>query len=544
MRFGWLVVLLLVLLVPLKAQSLPSYETDACPYFILSEAETEGETIECGWLNVPEDHTNAASDISITLLVTIIHSTSSDPQPDPVIYLEGGPGGSATSAYASFFNSGLRAERDIILIEQRGTGFSVPSLNCWETTWETESAEDPMKQCLDRLEADGVNVAMYTSAQNAADVAALIEALGYDEVNLWGISYGTRLALTVMRDHPEHIRSVIIDSVYPPQAAGWDENGSNGALAFQTLFKGCAADAACNAAYPDLEQTFYDAVVALDADPLPLLDEYDTDIGDLTGAGLIDDVFLNLYSTDVIPYLPARIDAAARRDAYGYYHIGYDVGVPEMDELEEGWDITTLSDEDYLHAWTQYLGFATPEETQDYLNGLDDEAYEAEQIAFEDFAYDSEGVLMDDTAEGMFNSVECYEEIPFNSLDKAEALLQPYNAVLHDGLLSDFQEQVASCVIWGVPPATAFETQAVVSEIPTLVLSGEYDPITPSSWGKQAADALPNSYHFIFPGMGHGVVDSAPCPTRMAQAFLAAPTAKPDAACIAEMSPPQFYTGE
>jgi len=120
-----------------------------------------------------------------------------------------------------------------------------------------ESMMDARQACYDRLTDDGINLSMYNSAQNAADVAALRTALDYEEVNLFGISYGTRLGLTIMRDHPEGIRSVILDSVYPPQVNGYEQGAYVFYRALRRVFNDCATDAACDAAYPDLEQVFY-----------------------------------------------------------------------------------------------------------------------------------------------------------------------------------------------------------------------------------------------------------------------------------------------
>ena len=108
----------------------------------------------------------------------------------------------------------------------------------------------------------------YSSAENAADLAALREALGYDQWNLYGISYGTRLALTVMRDNPIGIRSVILDSSYPLQADLFETSLSNTDRSFSLLFSDCESDPDCNTSFPELETMFYDLVTQLDTSPV------------------------------------------------------------------------------------------------------------------------------------------------------------------------------------------------------------------------------------------------------------------------------------
>ncbi len=136
-------------------------------------------------------------------------------------------------------------------------------------------------------------------------------ALGYAEWNLYGVSYGTRLAQTVMRDFPEGVRSVILDSVYPPQVDGYAEMAVNAERAFNLLFDRCSADSKCNAAYPELKTVFYDTVAQLDANPTTLTlvrpktgQAYEAVIN---GDHLITIIFSLLYQTDALPYLPNLI---------------------------------------------------------------------------------------------------------------------------------------------------------------------------------------------------------------------------------------------
>ncbi|MCA9904902.1 MAG: alpha/beta fold hydrolase, partial [Anaerolineae bacterium] len=203
--------LTVLLAAPVLAQDeLPYVELTDC-WMDLPDGLVEGDDVDCGLLFVPEDRTDPDS-ATIELAVAILYASEDDVQPDPIIYLAGGPGGNAVDELEAWVDIPYIQDRDLILLDQRGTGYSFPSLNCPEIE---ESEDDATQACRDRLVADGVNLQAYNSAENAADVADLRVALGYDEWNLYGISYGTRLAQTIVRDYPQGIRSVILDSAYP-----------------------------------------------------------------------------------------------------------------------------------------------------------------------------------------------------------------------------------------------------------------------------------------------------------------------------------------
>ena len=171
---------------------------------------------------------------------------------------------------------------DLVFFDQRGTGYSEPSLACPEFIDLTLDILDDdlslaqgnqrqleaLAACGDRLLQEGIDLTAYNSAENAADVADLRLVLGYEEWNLYGVSYGTRLAQTIVRDHPEGIRSIILDSAYPLAANIQLETAVNADRAFALFFAGCAADPACAVAYPDLEQVFAELVVQLNESPL------------------------------------------------------------------------------------------------------------------------------------------------------------------------------------------------------------------------------------------------------------------------------------
>ena len=457
----------------------PRFEKETCWFKEPASAE-----VECGFLIVPEDHAKPDGP-TIKLAVARFRSDSGSPEPDPIVYLEGGPGGSPLRGFIPQFDvyfGGLLKKRDLILFDQRGTGYSQPALDCPEsiqatmdmlpknlTTAQSEELGDKaLLACRERLVKAGVNLAVFNSAQNAADIASLIKALNLQQINLYGISYGTRLALTAMRDVPQGIRSVVIDSVFPPQVDLISEMPANGARSFETLFSACAADQTCNTAFPDLKQEFFKLVDRLTQQPITMtltLNSGEQKEALMNGDGLIGLVFQALHITPIIPSIP---------------HMIFDI-----------------RDGNYALA-----------------AGL-------------------QGALLaelDKISSGMLFSVQCSEEIAFDHSADLEAALQKYpqySALANRG-------QYAFCSAWGVPTADPKENQPVSSNIPTLIFSGGFDPITPPAWAELTASTLSQSYYFNLPRGGHGASLSEDCPRKILLAFLDNPATKPDAACINE----------
>ncbi len=473
-----------LMVAPVLAQdTLPRVEPASC-WMDMPDGMVEGENVECGYLIVPEDRSDASSP-TIELAYAVLHAPADVVQPDPLIYLAGGPGGNAVGDLDGWLDIPYLDDRDLILFDQRGTGFSMPSLNCPEAE---ENAEDATQACHDRLISEGVNLQAYNSLENAADVADLRVALGYDEWNLFGISYGTRLALTVMRDHPEGVRSVVIDSVYPPEVSSWEEYGQNTVDVFNKLFAGCAADSECDSAYPNLEQDFNNTVEQLNLEPAQYTGT-DSASGEsidreMSGDEFIDRVFQLLYSSASIPYLPSVITEVAN----GNY--------AALDDLESG---------------------ATLE--SGYRQAPDEDVSDSE---------------------GMNLSVECQEEVAFLDQDVALDNVPDAGTPLHNNSILSIQSTFNDCQIWNVEAADQIESQPVVSDIPTLVAAGEFDPITPAKWAESAASHLSNSFYYLFPGGGHGVIDLNECSQGIMQDFLNDPTQEPDSSCIADIGEPQW----
>lgn len=477
--------------------SVPRFEPSACEFDLIA-GQIDGETVECGYLVVPEDRSQPDGQ-TIRLAVAIYKSTSDNPGA-PFVRLDGGPGGHSVGNYGPFldqFNSTvpLLEMGDLIMIDQRGVGLSEPSLACTEETdltielfdelvssdLETDMYQQAMQACRDRLVQSGVNLDAYNSLENAADIHDLWTTLGYEEINLYGVSYGTRLALEIMRDYPEGLRSVILDSTYPPQADLYVDIGSSAQRSLDVLFTDCANHDNCNATYPTLEADFYALIDHLNAAPVEL-DLVDLFNGDsyqfiMTGDAFFELVFSSLYATSVLIYLPIMIEDAFNGD----------------------------------FAITELLASAI----------------------FLDFSLDF----------GTYLSVQCFEEVHFQTASEVSVASDDLPAAINYFAVGDQPDIFALCNIWDVATSNDLEEMPVVSDIPTLVLSGRYDPITPPRYGQMAAETLSSSYFFEYPGMGHGVFDDHPCSLNISMQFLEDPTTEPDSGCIAaDMHTPDFVT--
>lgn len=471
----------------------PRFEPARCAF-----TEPPGHSPDCGYLIVPQDRANPDGP-EVRLHVAVFPSVTESPAPDPVVYLEGGPGGEPLETLSLVFEDRFAPfldDRDLVVFDQRGTGYSEPSLACapyrdltFDLLDEALPPEESLareyevlSQCRDQFLADGVDLSHYNSAASAADLADLRVALGFDEWNLYGISYGTRLALTALRDHPDGIRSVILDSTYPPEIDGVANIPANADRAFDTFFAGCASDAECSAAYPDLSNRFFQLLDATDRQPITV-EVFDVFTGDryqavLTGADLLGVVFQSLYDDTLIPTIPQLI--------------------------------TQIEQEDY----------------RDLANLVSV------------FIANGEFVSV-----GMHASVQCHEEIPFSDPAAAVAAAEayPYMGRIIEGSITQSPMAGDFCDMWGTRPAAPIENEPVVSDVPTLVLAGEYDPITPPADGEAVAARLTEATFIEFPGLGHAVSAAGDCPLSITLAFLDAPRDSLDTGCITAMMGPDFH---
>lgn len=220
----------------------PIFEASECSYSVPPEAN-----VNCGFLTVPESRDDPEGP-SVRLHVSIFESPSPRPNPDPIFILNGGPGASSLPVFALMLSpvgDRLREHRQLIYVDQRGTNFSEPALYCTEplsidtsTGYAGYIAADVarMRSCHENLRSGDARLSSYNTRENAADIEDLRIALGYDHINLFGASYGTRLAMTFMRQYPDPVRSVVLDSVLPPNINPFHEGTASVRSALDALF--------------------------------------------------------------------------------------------------------------------------------------------------------------------------------------------------------------------------------------------------------------------------------------------------------------------
>ena len=479
-RLGCLIVLMLLMFARLSAaaQSTPAFEYTDCPFDLHLT-----HTIDCGYLTVPENYEQPQAR-PIRLAVAILRHPSDNPASDPIIYLEGGPGGNVltflrdtlSTRYEPFFN----AQRDMIIFDQRGVGLSEPALECVEfnnlareiAVLENVTRAEVYQRQQEALTACGTSLSaqydlsQYSSANSARDIEALRMALGYEQVNLWGVSYGTRLALTMMRDYPDSLRSVVLDSAYPLEVNLFTDSPANGIRALNALFDACAANENCHDAYPDLRERFLATVAELQLQPVR------TD-------------WYSMVELDGIAYYQANIGL-----------------------LSSAHDLPFLPSSMWLAGDGVYQGYA--------------------QRLYETWT-NPNGVSM-----GQYFAVQCREEIAFTeqaAIEAADAAQPELQTFLTEALPS----RLAICASFQTGQAPAIENQAVVSDIPTLILGGHFDPITPPAWGRLVQSQLLHSTFIEFPTLSHAVLDAHECPRQIAIDFFLSPNNVLDTSCVDDM---------
>jgi pimeloyl-ACP methyl ester carboxylesterase len=433
----------------------------------------------CGELAVVENPAQPAGR-QIRLFVARIPAVSRRPLPDPLFILAGGPGLAATTFYPGVATAFARVhrDRDIVLVDQRGTGRSQPLLCPDQDALAWEQPDDvvlqSMRDCLATLARDH-DVASYTTSLAVRDLDAVRAALGYERVNLYGSSYGTRVAQHYVRRYPQHARSMILDGVVPPQLALGPDIALDAQRALEAIFARCRADTPCRARFGDPEVDYRELMARLARQP-----------GSVA--------------------LPDPRSGAARSIAFGTRELGTVLRLQSYSADQAALLPLTLAranrDADLLPLAAQFLLVA---ESVD------------EVVAY-----------------GMHNSVVCAEDVPFFPGIDRERLAQTYlGAAQVDAL-------VALCHFWPRGPMDADLHAPLRTAVPTLLLSGGADPVTPPAFAEQARRGFTRALHIVLPEQGHGQL-LAPCMDRVMADFIAAASvAKLDIACTRQAQPPAF----
>ncbi|MGW7454876.1 alpha/beta fold hydrolase [Streptomyces sp. NPDC054787] len=446
----------------------------------------------CGFLEVPENRSRPGGR-TIRLAVAVIPAVSpADPARAPVVSMAGGPGADAFQDVPVLVDSGLNKDRELIVMAQRGNRYDRPNLACPEIDrfqaqavglgYAAQEAQQrflkAVKDCRDRLTADGTDLGAYNTTENAADFADLRTALDINQWNVYGYSYGSDLALTYLRLHPEGIRAFAIDSVVPPQMTLPRTWGST-AEGFDTIVAACAAQPACEDRYPDLPGTLTEQVRRLEAQPLTV--NVPPPSGGkpvkvvLDGGALLDTI---LASTPRPEDLPAALAELGDGDPERFAKARAAGSVPKAGEVAHGLTHSVVCGE-----WAP--GYAQ--------------------------------------ADVLAAGREAHPGWPDTVL--AQAPHRPF--------------QYAACDVWNVPDRTAVQRVATVSDVPALVVSGTFDVRTAVSWADDVARDLSRSTAVRLPGVGHWVVPQSYCAQSVLASFFARPTA-PDSRCVDDLRPDPF----
>ncbi len=454
--------------------SIPRFEDSECAVPL-----PKGENARCGYLVVSENR-QIKNNKTIRLPIVILKSESANPQPDPVLRTFGGPGESSMNLVGSRSVSPWLKNRDLIVYEQRGTKYAQPALDCPEVK-ETNivSAKQKLdakaarineiqaaKVCYDRLKNQGIDLSAYNSRESAADIEDLRRVLKLEKINLWGLSYSSRLMLEVMRDYPNGIRSVVLESTLPPEI-NYDEVGVDAIVrVFNVLFANCKTNTDCAKTYPNLENEFHESVARLNKEPI----------------------------------------TAEVKDS-------------KTDETVK------LNGNDFV-TWIVDYFFSNNAEAVSNAPLVIHDVFQSNYDAFKNYA--REKTDAPSTSLGMRYSFWCGEEIPFENMQKIKAQsylypkLQGYEIVA----LPDI------CGVWKVQAAKPIENKAVKSDIPTMVITAEYDAYTPPAWGQAVAKNLKNSFLFEVPWTGHAPAFSVPCLSEMIADFFNNPKIAPKSECL------------
>lgn len=458
--------------------SQPGLELAPCELFLPGTPLTA--PAECGWLEVPENPAEPEGR-QIRLRVARVPARGRSARPDPLLFLAGGPGQAATEAWLIVAGAldKVNEHRDVLLIDQRGTGQS-NALRCpamaldQALALDWEHLEDSTRACLDGLAGDP---RYYTTTIAMQDYDRVRAALGYEQLNLFGVSYGTRAAQVYLRLFPGRVRTVVLDSVVPQTLALGSEHAEKLDQALRRVLERCEADAGCDASYPDV-------------------------LGQLAA-------------------LMRRLDAAT-------------VEVT-VDHPSTGLPFTLEFDREVLGAAIRFLAYAA--ETQALLPLLIHEAAttgDFRRIAAQLLI--TAGSLTESIAQGMELAIVCSEDFPQFPGPEQDPAAAEY--LLGDTMLRASRIQ---CGIWPRGEAPAGFHDPVASDVPALLLSGELDPVTPPEYADAVSVHWPNSLHIVARGQGHSVTGKGCLGRLVAEFIEAASVAGLDTGCVEQIQASPWF---
>jgi pimeloyl-ACP methyl ester carboxylesterase len=437
-----------------------------------------GLTISEGTFAVPENRASGTGRL-IHLAVAVLRAKSRTPRPDPLFVFAGGPGADVTQSQRGYLDSWFQQERDVVLVSQRGTsgdnrlgcGLAVDDDNV-QGYLDPLFRDDVFKPCLEDLKRR-FDLTQYSTFAAADDYNEVRLALGYERINITGGSYGTRMALVYMRQHPATVRAAVLNGVVPIANKNPLYHAANFDLGIRALIAECSSESECRAAVPNLESELRAILARLDVKP----------------------------ATAVVTHPVSNARVAV-----------------------------TLSREAFLEALrvVMYSGARNRQ-----VPMLIHRAHEGDFTPFAEIGISSERGLRRSLALGQLLSVTCAEDV--DRITQREIASIAGGTLAGDGRV---RGQKKMCEFWPRSAVPKNYGDPVSVDVPTLLLSGTLDPVTPPRWGDEAASHLPRSLHLVVPG-AHGV--GGPCLDGIERRFLDAGTVdRLDVSCSKDIKPARF----
>ena len=466
-----------ILVFALSFQTSSAVRQSPAKTITLKDCEFQGAgKAKCGTLEVYENRTTKKGRM-ISLNIVVLPAISDEREPDPLVYFAGGPGSAATESVAGIATvfAPIRVHRDLLLVDQRGTGKSHP-LNC-----EFFNPADPqsylgyffpledVRKCRPQLEAQA-DLKLYTTDIAAEDMDEVRAALGYEQLDLFGGSYGTRAALTYLKRYPKRVRTAILQGVAPANLYMPGDFPLGMERALQGVIAECAADEPCNKAFPNLKDEAKAVLAQLIKGPVEV---------EVQKANSNDHVKVKLSR-----------DLAAEAIRYMLYSPVPASRVPLFIHLAAQGNFVPIA-----QAAIEYR-----------MN------------------------LVGTGSNGMYLSVTCAEDLPWIKPGEGERMAE--NTFLGDYRL---RQQREACALWPRAEVKRDYAEPVRADVPVLILTGEWDPVTPPSNGDSVAKTLTNSLHIVVPHGAHGLdgLENIDCILRIATEFVERRTSKGiDTSCV------------
>lgn len=436
----------------------------------------------CGTLEVPEDHQHPEGK-KLSLRVAVVPARA-NPRPTPVFLLAGGPGQAASEQYLAVLTilERARQDHDIVLVDQRGTGGST-RLRCDLPAGLSDPEtllKDPQLSWLDACaKSVPADPRHFTTTAFVRDLDLVRQALGYEQINLIGISYGTRAALAYLREFPGRARTAVLDGVAPLPMSLGEHMHLTAQRALDLDFGRCAATPDCQRQFPDLPAQLAAVLEKLARAPQEVKLPHPT-----TGA-------------------PAAVKLTESRFATTVFQYSYS---PELMGLLPLFIHTAHATGDYVPIAAQSL------------------------FMFED--------LEATVTRPLYWSIVCAEDVPFYAPELAKLEGLPERSYLGDTIRPMLRR---ICEKWPHATVPAAFKEPVQSDVPVLLLSGEADPVTPPLFAEQAKRSLPNSLHLVFRGQGHNTAGSGCMPSVVGRFFRKGTLEGLDTRCAANVAPKPFF---